>query len=125
MNWRKRSSRRKVLSPYLNIGACVDAWCICTCITSYLDPCWGEKRVNFLLFIPGPNIPNGVNGINGHVNGINGHDGGINVHADGVNGHAEPSAQSKPSLRLSFAEYKRISNLLVLHLRRIEDGKRR
>ncbi|KAF6718416.1 DNA replication licensing factor MCM6 [Oryzias melastigma] len=39
-----------------------------------------------------------------------------------MNGHAEPSSQSKPSLRLSFSEYKRISNLLVLHLRRVEEA---
>ncbi|AWP04525.1 MCM multi-domain protein [Scophthalmus maximus] len=63
----------------------------------------------------GNNIPNGVNGVNGHVNGMNGH-------ADGVNGHAEPSSQAKPSLRLSFPEYRRISNLLVLHLRRAEEA---
>uniref|UniRef100_A0AAQ5Y4E8 DNA replication licensing factor MCM6 n=1 Tax=Amphiprion ocellaris TaxID=80972 RepID=A0AAQ5Y4E8_AMPOC len=49
----------------------------------------------------GDNIPNGVNG----VNGVNGH----------VNG-------PKPSLRLSFTEYRRISNLLVLHLRKAEDS---
>uniref|UniRef100_A0A667Y9T7 DNA replication licensing factor MCM6 n=1 Tax=Myripristis murdjan TaxID=586833 RepID=A0A667Y9T7_9TELE len=59
-----------------------------------------------------------VNGINGNVNGINGHVNGINGH---VNGHAEPGAQPKPSLRLSFTEYRRISNLLVLHLRRAEE----
>ncbi|XP_014835523.1 PREDICTED: DNA replication licensing factor MCM6-like, partial [Poecilia mexicana] len=65
----------------------------------------------------GNNIPNGVNGVNGHVNGdVNGH-----VNGD-VNGHADLGAQPKPSLRLSFAEYKRISNLLVLHLRRAEDA---
>ncbi|XP_069020516.1 DNA replication licensing factor MCM6 [Embiotoca jacksoni] len=58
------------------------------------------------------NVPNGVNG---DVNGINGH-------VDGVNGHAEPGGQPKPSLRLSFTEYRRISNLLVLHLRRAEDA---
>uniref|UniRef100_A0A1A8IXZ2 DNA replication licensing factor MCM6 n=1 Tax=Nothobranchius kuhntae TaxID=321403 RepID=A0A1A8IXZ2_NOTKU len=58
------------------------------------------------------NVPNGVDD---HVNGINGH-------ANGVNGHAEHDSQPKPSLRLSFAEYKRISNLLVLHLRRTEDA---
>ncbi|KAM9322307.1 DNA replication licensing factor MCM6 [Pholidichthys leucotaenia] len=58
----------------------------------------------------GNNIPNGhVGGINGHAEGISGR----------VNGHAEPA---KPSLRLSFAEYKRLSNLLVLHLRRAEDA---
>uniref|UniRef100_A0A8D3BUI6 DNA replication licensing factor MCM6 n=1 Tax=Scophthalmus maximus TaxID=52904 RepID=A0A8D3BUI6_SCOMX len=56
-----------------------------------------------------------LNGVNGHVNGMNGH-------ADGVNGHAEPSSQAKPSLRLSFPEYRRISNLLVLHLRRAEEA---
>ncbi|XP_034039656.1 DNA replication licensing factor MCM6 [Thalassophryne amazonica] len=59
----------------------------------------------------GHNIPNGVNGIDG-----------INGHVDGLNDHAEPSSQSKPSLRLSFTEYRRISNLLVLHLRRMEDA---
>ncbi|KAM9720151.1 DNA replication licensing factor MCM6 [Menidia menidia] len=58
----------------------------------------------------GDNAPNGVNG---------GAD-GINGHVNGVNGHAE--AQPKPSLRLSFSEYKRISNLLVLHLRRAEEA---
>ncbi|XP_054889346.1 DNA replication licensing factor MCM6 [Poeciliopsis prolifica] len=57
----------------------------------------------------GNDVPNGVNG---HVNGD----------VDGVNGHAELGAQPRPSLRLSFAEYKRISNLLVLHLRRAEDA---
>lgn len=61
-------------------------------------------------------VPNGVNGIGGHVDGLNGH-------SDGVNGHVEPGSQPKPSLRLSFSEYKRISNLLVLHLRRAEEGK--
>ncbi|XP_074543895.1 DNA replication licensing factor MCM6 [Halichoeres trimaculatus] len=63
-------------------------------------------------------VPNGVNGMNGHVNGINGHVNGVNGH---VNGHAEPGSQPKPSLRLSFTEYKRISNLLVLHLRKMEE----
>ncbi|KAM9349621.1 DNA replication licensing factor MCM6 [Symphorus nematophorus] len=71
-------------------------------------------------------VPNGVNGhvngINGHVNGINGHVNGINGHVNGVNGHAEPGSQPKPSLRLSFNEYRRISNLLVLHLRRAEEA---
>lgn len=69
-------------------------------------------------------VPNGVDGLNG-VNGMNGHDGvnghvnGVNGHVNGVNGHTE--SQVKPSLRLSFAEYKRISNLLVLHLRKSEE----
>lgn len=63
-------------------------------------------------------VANGVNGINGHVNGVNGHVNGVNGH---VNGHAEPGSQPKPSLRLSFTEYKRISNLLVLHLRKMEE----
>lgn len=67
----------------------------------------------------GDPIPNGVNGhVNGHAEGVNGH-------VNGVNGHAEPGIQPKPSLRLSFTEYKRLSNLLVLHLRKAEEGKRR
>uniref|UniRef100_A0AAX7SEY8 DNA replication licensing factor MCM6 n=1 Tax=Astatotilapia calliptera TaxID=8154 RepID=A0AAX7SEY8_ASTCA len=60
--------------------------------------------------------------VNGNVDGVIGLTNGINGHAGGVNGHGEPGSQSKPSLRLSFAEYKRISNLLVLHLRRAEDA---
>ncbi|XP_056247065.1 DNA replication licensing factor MCM6 [Seriola aureovittata] len=67
------------------------------------------------------NIPNGLNGVNGHVDGVNGINGHVNGHVNGVNGHAEPGSQ-KPSLRLSFPEYKRISNLLVLHLRRAEEA---
>lgn len=66
------------------------------------------------------NIPNGVNG---EVNGINGHVNGVDGLVNGVNGHADAGSQPKPpSLRLSFAEYQRISNLLVLHLRRSEEG---
>ncbi|XP_056149352.1 DNA replication licensing factor MCM6 isoform X1 [Lampris incognitus] len=56
-------------------------------------------------------VPNGVNGVDG-----------INGHVNGVNGHAEPGSQAKPSLRLSFTEYRRLSNLLVLHLRRVEEA---
>ncbi|XP_029381123.1 DNA replication licensing factor MCM6 isoform X2 [Echeneis naucrates] len=58
-----------------------------------------------------------VNGVNGHMDGIN----GLNEINGHVNGQVEPSSQ-KPSLRLSFTEYKRISNLLVLHLRRAEEA---
>ncbi|KAJ0041676.1 hypothetical protein NL108_008579, partial [Boleophthalmus pectinirostris] len=50
--------------------------------------------------------------VNGHINGVNGH-------VNGVNGHSD--SQLKPSLRLSFTEYRRISNLLVLHLRKAEE----
>ncbi|XP_051268506.1 LOW QUALITY PROTEIN: zygotic DNA replication licensing factor mcm6-B-like [Dicentrarchus labrax] len=67
-------------------------------------------------------VPNGVNGVNGPVNGINGHVNGINGHGNGVNGHTESGSHPKPSLRLSFPEYRRISNLLVLHLRRAEEA---
>lgn len=67
-------------------------------------------------------IPNGVDGVNGHVDGVNGHANGIDGHVNGVNGHAESGGQPKPSLRLSFPEYRRISNLLVLHLRRAEEA---
>lgn len=67
-------------------------------------------------------VPNGVNGVNGHADGVNGHANGINGHVDGANGHAESASQPKPSLRLSFPEYRRLSNLLVLHLRRAEEA---
>nr|AAC41267.1 zygotic DNA replication factor MCM6b [Xenopus laevis] len=58
-------------------------------------------------------------GINGDADVPN----GVNGHINGINGHAEETnaAPPKPSLRLNFAEYKRISNLLVLQLRKIED----
>ncbi|CAL1580068.1 unnamed protein product [Knipowitschia caucasica] len=65
---------------------------------------------------------NGMDGVNGdRVNGVNGINGlaAVNGHVNGVNGHSE--SQAKPSLRLSFAEYRRISNLLVLHLRKSEE----
>lgn len=44
---------------------------------------------------------------------------------NGINGPSEDANQepvSKPSLRLGFAEYCRISNLIVLHLRKMEEG---
>lgn len=87
---------------------------------------WGcsctSVEVHLILTVLAENgIPNGVNGVNGEVNGVN----GMNGHTNGVNGHADPGPQPKPSLRLSFNEYRRISNLLVLHLRRVEEGKRR
>ncbi|XP_055253920.1 DNA replication licensing factor MCM6 [Moschus berezovskii] len=55
---------------------------------------------------------------------------GINGHADspapvsGINGHSEDMNQDsvpKASLRLGFSEYCRISNLIVLHLRKMEE----
>lgn len=56
--------------------------------------------------------------MNEAVNGeVNGHE-----HTNGINGHGVNGDGAKPSLRLSFAEYKRISNLLVLHLRHAEEG---
>ncbi|XP_068427063.1 DNA replication licensing factor MCM6 [Clinocottus analis] len=68
----------------------------------------------------GSAVPNGVNG---QVDGVNGHtNNGTNGHVDGVNGHSESVSQAKPALRLSFPEYRRISNLLVLHLRRAEEA---
>lgn len=67
-----------------------------------------------MLFL-GHDAPNGVNGdVNAEVNG--------HEHTNGINGHGVNGESTKPSLRLSFAEYKRISNLLVLHLRHAEEG---
>uniref|UniRef100_A0A8C7JYZ0 DNA replication licensing factor MCM6 n=1 Tax=Oncorhynchus kisutch TaxID=8019 RepID=A0A8C7JYZ0_ONCKI len=66
----------------------------------------------------GHDVPNGVNDQdNGQVNG---HTHGVTGQTNGVNGHADSS--SRPSLRLTFPEYRRISNLLVLHLRRAEEA---
>lgn len=45
--------------------------------------------------------------------------------ASGINGHSEDMNQDsvpKASLRLGFSEYCRISNLIVLHLRKMEEG---
>ncbi|CAB1317294.1 unnamed protein product [Coregonus sp. 'balchen'] len=44
----------------------------------------------------------------------------LTSHTNVVNAHSDSS--SKPSLRLTFPEYRRISNLLVLHLRRAEEA---
>uniref|UniRef100_A0A4W4H8G2 DNA replication licensing factor MCM6 n=1 Tax=Electrophorus electricus TaxID=8005 RepID=A0A4W4H8G2_ELEEL len=55
----------------------------------------------------GHDVPNGHE----HADGVN-----------GVNGISSDSRSAKPSQRLSFAEYKRLSNLIVLHLRRAEEG---
>ncbi|NXS39941.1 MCM6 factor, partial [Balaeniceps rex] len=55
----------------------------------------------------GAEAPAGVSGL---VNGINGH-------SEDMNKDAAPKA----SLRLGFSEYRRISNLLVLHLRKAEE----
>lgn len=44
---------------------------------------------------------------------------------NGINSHSEDTNQDpvpKTSLRLGFSEYCRISNLLVLHLRKMEEG---
>lgn len=71
--------------------------------------------LNSLLLFLGHDAPNGVNeAVNGEVNG--------HEHTNGINGHGVNGDSAKPSLRLSFAEYKRISNLLVLHLRHAEEG---
>lgn len=44
---------------------------------------------------------------------------------NGINSHSEDTNQDsvpKASLRLGFSEYCRISNLIVLHLRKVEEG---
>lgn len=85
-----------------------------------------------LCLSAGRDVPNGVNGVNGlvnkHADGMNSHSNGTNSGTNGVNGHADAvsgrsDSGSKPPLRLTFPEYRRISNLLVLHLRRAEEGK--
>ncbi|XP_058889811.1 zygotic DNA replication licensing factor mcm6-B-like [Acipenser ruthenus] len=58
--------------------------------------------------------------------GVNGTDvpNGVGGEAHGINGHAEngvSGSAAQPSLRLSFTEYRRISNLVVLHLRQAEE----
>uniref|UniRef100_A0ACB8G1E8 MCM DNA helicase complex subunit mcm6 n=1 Tax=Sphaerodactylus townsendi TaxID=933632 RepID=A0ACB8G1E8_9SAUR len=48
----------------------------------------------------------------------------VNGLVNGVNGHSDDSSKDsapKVSLRLSFPEYRRISNLIVLHLRKAEE----
>lgn len=44
---------------------------------------------------------------------------------NGINGHSDDTDRDsvpKASLRLGFSEYCRISNLIVLHLRKMEEG---
>ncbi|XP_077926864.1 DNA replication licensing factor MCM6 isoform X2 [Halichoerus grypus] len=61
-------------------------------------------------------VDEGPDGINGHVDSP--------APVNGINGHSEDINQDlvpKASLRLSFPEYCRISNLIVLHLRKMEE----
>ncbi|XP_041118730.1 zygotic DNA replication licensing factor mcm6-B-like [Polyodon spathula] len=58
--------------------------------------------------------------------GVNGNDGDVpnGVSAHGINGHAEngvSGSAAQPTFKLSFTEYRRISNLVVLHLRQAEE----
>ncbi|NXM93732.1 MCM6 factor, partial [Sylvia borin] len=56
--------------------------------------------------------------------GVNEAPAGVNGVVNGLNGHSEDGgkdAAPKASLRLGFSEYRRISNLLVLHLRKAEE----
>ncbi|KAI6065359.1 DNA replication licensing factor MCM6 [Aix galericulata] len=59
----------------------------------------------------------GVNGAAEAPAGVNGLVNGINGHSEDANKDGAPKA----SLRLGFSEYRRISNLLVLHLRKAEE----
>ncbi|KAM4669519.1 DNA replication licensing factor MCM6 [Amazona ochrocephala] len=59
----------------------------------------------------------GVNGESEAPAGVSGVVNGINGHSEDVNKDVAPKA----SLRLGFTEYQRISNLLVLHLRKAEE----
>uniref|UniRef100_A0A8C9FY20 DNA helicase n=1 Tax=Pavo cristatus TaxID=9049 RepID=A0A8C9FY20_PAVCR len=59
----------------------------------------------------------GVNGEAEAPAGVNGLENGMGGHSEDVNKDAAPKA----SLRLGFSEYRRISNLLVLHLRKAEE----
>ena len=61
-------------------------------------------------------VDEGPDGINGHADSP--------APASGINGHSEDMNQDsvpKASLRLGFSEYCRISNLIVLHLRKMEE----
>ncbi|NXL18010.1 MCM6 factor, partial [Setophaga kirtlandii] len=56
--------------------------------------------------------------------GVNEAPAGVNGLVNGINGHSEDVSKDtapKASLRLGFSEYRRISNLLVLHLRKAEE----
>ncbi|NXC19815.1 MCM6 factor, partial [Corythaeola cristata] len=58
--------------------------------------------------------------------GVNEAPAGVNGLVNGISGHSEDTnkdAAPKAFLRLGFSEYRRISNLLVLHLRKAEEGK--
>ncbi|KAL8183249.1 UNVERIFIED_CONTAM: MCM DNA helicase complex subunit mcm6 [Gekko kuhli] len=63
-----------------------------------------------------PEAQDGVTG-DGETPAVNGLVNGINGHSDDLSRDSAP----KVSLRLSFPEYRRISNLVVLHLRKAEE----
>lgn len=56
------------------------------------------------------------NGIDG-TNGTNGHA------METEQPEADKPAAAKPALRMSFAEYRRLSNLLILHMQKMEQRK--
>ncbi|XP_063789785.1 DNA replication licensing factor MCM6 [Pseudophryne corroboree] len=73
---------------------------------------------------PDVNLDQDEEAIEENQDGINGDAGIPNGHVNGINGNTQSEPQetaAKPSFRLGFTEYKRISNLLVLQLRKLED----
>ena len=68
----------------------------------------------------------GVNVEEGMVNGVNGMNGDMVMDKGEVDKPVHPVAHEKPSvssrkIRVTYEEYKSISNLLILHLRQMEE----
>ena len=63
-------------------------------------------------------------GEDGMVNGVNGINGDLGIdegHLDKPIAPEKPAAPSTRKIRVTYEEYKSISNLLILHLRQMEE----
>lgn len=59
------------------------------------------------------------------INGVNGINGNVDMDEGDVDKQVQPVSPKKPvsirKIRVTYEEYKSISNLLILHLRQIEE----
>ena len=70
-------------------------------------------------------LTSGIEDEEGVVNGVNGIDGDEHMDEGEPDKPAQPVSPKKPAttrkIRVTYEEYKTISNLLILHLRQVEE----
>lgn len=57
------------------------------------------------------------------TNGTNGHHAEEAMDIDHGAGRPEKTSTAKPALKMTFAEYRRVSNLIILHMQKMDDTK--